>query len=65
MNLITRFIHFILYANEPINNEASLIRTHALEPIMYTWNILCIWKVTHLSGYSVIRTVSLGTEVSG
>ena len=40
--------------------RTSLIRTHVWEPIPIPQQ-----KVPHLSGNSVIRTVSLGTEVSG
>ena len=46
-----------LYLTYP---EHSLIRTPVWEPISILQQ-----KVAHLSGNSVIRTVSLGTEVSG
>ena len=40
--------------------DYSLIQTHVWEPIPISQQ-----KLTHLSGNSVIRTVSLGTKVSG
>ena len=40
--------------------DYSLIRTHVWEPIHIPQQ-----KVPHLSENSVIRTVSVGTEVSG
>ena len=52
-------------------SKASLIQTPLIQIIYLSGHMsgnqlwLYIWKATHLSGYSVIRTVSLGMKVSG
>ena len=52
-----------------IYSEASLIQTLLIQIIQLYghmfWNQLRSYIVIHLSGYSVIQTVSLGMEVSG
>ena len=54
-----QYIYLMLYSVASLI-RTLLIRTPVWEPIPIPQQIM-----THLSGNSVIRTVSLGTEVSG